>query len=176
MNFALKSKIKKGGFSLVEVLIALGIFSVIWISLLTVLSLSMKNFQVSYQQTEALHLIEGVIEDFRLAPRDSEVTPIFKLKPGFWGRLPSTGRAWFDSSLNVSQGEGKFSDVAYEIEWKMVASSGVENEDLVEGFFLIRWPARGKGESSQESNLGGEITMSTTFGFHPQTALGGKPK
>lgn len=90
---------KKQGFSLVEVVLALGLFTFALVAILGLLPAGLRSYQVSAQESRALALLEQIAEDIRLADA-SGISPLYNITVPLASATSSSSfhNLYFDSS------------------------------------------------------------------------------
>ena len=80
-----------GGFSLIEVALALGVAAFALVAILGLIPIGLNSNKASIEQTEAAALAAGVVADLRATP--VAIPPVDKISPRFQIPLPASGTA-----------------------------------------------------------------------------------
>jgi hypothetical protein len=136
---------KRHGFSLVEVVLALGIFTFVVVSMVGVLSLGLKTNQETQEECEAVNLLAAVIQDMRHTPVGSSKSVIFGLSSTPYQVDNVIGRvqeAWFDEGWELQLGKDSLYRSKFKVEWWYVRVPDKKSLAAVESVFRVSWPPR----------------------------------
>lgn len=158
---------KQRAFSLIEVLLALGIVAIAFIPLVGMIPMILNTSTASVDETKAIHLISAVIQDLRYTPATESQSRLFHLSP-----LPTKNsplntdfKVWVDSSWNVYPESKKPARFDFELEWKYTALSNETETAPIEGLITVRWPPKmvqlKDGKVKKQS--GGELSTAVAF-------------
>ncbi len=154
-------------FSLIEVVLAVGIVAVAAIPLMGLIPASLKNTQISSEETQALRLMTAVVQDFRFTPLSKSRSEIFKLPslPYNGAQLNTENKVWVDSYWMVYPYNQKPSGQAFELEWKYGVIPEQNSFAAVEATFVVRWPATvdETSGSQKKKKVGGEVSCLAAF-------------
>ncbi len=163
----MRFKISRLGFSLMEVVIAIGILSFAMIPLVGLIPMGLKNTKSSSEETHALNILTMVIQDFRYTPLEENKSGIFKLS-----NLPYRGtenttpkKVWIDLCMNVYPHEQKPQIQAFEVEWIYTKIPSFNSFLPIEARFTVRWPPKhsSKEGTTDQTNTGGEFSTTVSF-------------
>lgn len=127
----MKSRAEQVGFSLVEVVLALGIVAISILSIFGLLATGGRANHTAVEQTAAGDILTQITGDFRATPRTSSITPVFAINIG------SPATVYFDSERRPSRTSN--SNSRYRIDISFPASGGGRGATFV--YLRAIWPA-----------------------------------
>ncbi len=168
-----QKNIPKHGFSLIEVVITIGIISITLVPLLALLPLGLKTNEVSIVQMQALDLISTAAQDLRYTPADRSESALLKLKPLPYSNL-KVGipyRFWIDPCWNVYTEQNKTASAIYELSLTYTQVPLGSEIAPTEATMTISWPPSALGNQDphdKNSKKDRFVTLPISFP-HPQT-------
>jgi len=136
---------KRSAFSLVEVVLALGVASFSMISIFGLLPVGLSNSRGSTAQTGAMNLITSIAADIRSTPATASISPRYSISTG----NTASQTFYFDEQGNITTGlqTGSRYKVAIQAVWQPSTKEALHR-------MTVSWPAQ-----AQASALGGSADV-----------------
>ena len=143
----------KRAFSLVEVIIVIGIIAMAILPLVGLISLGQKYTRSSVEELEATNLLIMVIQDLKNSPIHAAKSKILGLSPTPWTANPSKTketRVWIDSCFNLSETPPPIWAIEVDIDYIKVPNPG--DLGTTEALITLRWPKKRRELTENEKN------------------------
>jgi len=157
-----------GGFSLIEVVLSMGILAIAVIPILGLLPQSLKTIKVSSEEIQAGYLLEAVVEDLKNTPLSQSQSSLFKLDcppSRSFNLLGKTQKIWIDSGWNILSTEKPPLVSCFQVE--LLYTQATEPYSLLptEALVKIQWPPVLDDEKKDTTvrNNGGELSTRVLF-------------
>lgn len=125
------------GFSLVEVIVAMGIAAFCLVAMIGLIPTGLKQVKISSEQTVATAILAAVASDIRNTPTGTANSLIYGVElPTIGGNFSSTDRIIY---LNEDGSVGSRPTARYALQSSLASSNNVSS--LVSGNIVIWWPA-----------------------------------
>lgn len=153
----------KRAFSLIEVMVSIGIIVIAMVPLIGLIPIGMKNSQASYGETVGMDLLTAVIQDFRSSPIAQSQSPIFHLSalPYNGASLGTVNRILLDRYLNILPQNKKTSEACFEVTWVYTKIPPPESLMPVEAKFTVYWPPT--PDEIHGASKEGQVTLVAAF-------------
>ncbi len=144
-----ESTYQNQGFTLLEVIMSLGIFAFAITVIIASIGSSAGSAASDARRTQAAEILDSCLQDLSLSPAAiNSKTPMFQLEPIAWTAEPAKLELWFDTSGNQVAGT---QDAFYKCE---IISTKDSSAPLGNLNGRIAWPAkRGQGAPDGQVEL-----------------------
>jgi len=139
-------------FSLIEVVISMGILSFCMVLLLGLLPVGIKTNELTSEETKALNLMTAIVSDLKYTPVGESQSSIFKLPaPPFAPDVTraETNSVYFNEGWKPHIGTSPQPDSRFHVSWWYHRLPSPETGEPVEGIIRISWPARPNDKNSR---------------------------
>jgi uncharacterized protein (TIGR02598 family) len=130
---------QKRGFSLVEVVLALGIMSFCLMALMALLPLGLNTIKNASEETAGINIVSNVVADLRSTPAASQTSPTYQIAlpaPTATGNQPQV--LYLDQAGGVLA-SGSSPDARYKV---TITLSTPSLQNTITGNARLSWPAR----------------------------------
>ena len=129
--------LRRGGFTFVELLVALSLFTLGFVSILQIFPVNRRLLAQSAFQTQAVFIIQAQIETLRALPYDSLTVGNYEPKEQLTGNGASDPITQFQRSTVVSLIDGNYNTTATDIGLKKIVVTVYWNEHNVSRQYSI---------------------------------------
>ena len=134
-------------FSLVEVVLAMGILSFCMVLLMGLLPVGIKTNEISAEESKALNLMTAIVCDLKYTPWNQEKSSVFGVTGLPYASATSLGKTnliYLTEGWKVQETEKPQPNSRYQISWWYTHLPEGNEKGPVEGVVRVSWPARPK--------------------------------
>ncbi|MES2308022.1 MAG: hypothetical protein V4507_04105 [Verrucomicrobiota bacterium] len=137
---------RDNAFSLVEVVLAMGILSFCMVLLMGLLPVGLKTNEISAEESKALNLMTAIVSDLKYTPSNNPKSAIFGLTGLPYATVSGgkTNLIYLTEGWKVQEGDKPQPTSRYQVMWWYTHISGANERGPVEGVVRVSWPARPK--------------------------------